>query len=206
MKNTMLSLCKILLIIFQKGFLLLFLTLFYACAIKNKTEISKKLYSIPTNLTSKEDIIDKSSNFIRHPNSGIHYLYNNKSDNFIKIKGDYFSTSHPKFKEINIIVGFQKKYRDFKNVLYTQIWVKSKEKVDLKKLIIQVKSSKFGEIKSTPIERNSHRDPNLNTELMFKTEILLDNGKQVLEKIYNDNLTITINGYLYEFKSPIIKN
>lgn len=150
----------------------------------------------------ENNIIPPNNNYKSRYYSFLPYLYDNGNNDFISIRGDYYSAKHPKYRSINITCGFRKEYGELRNVLKSNIWINSRSKTDFNDLNIQVESSKHGKMRPTLFKRNDSRNPDYNIEYIFHTEIAIDSSSQIIEKVKDDYITITVDGYKYEMLNP----
>lgn len=132
------------------------------------------------------------------------YLYYNSGNNFREIKGDFISLKHPIHEEVNLMVGFFSRYGNYRNVLQALIWVKSTNKEGLKNIEIEVQSSKHGQLQFTPRKQNPNR-PKFSEDFLYTRQIKLNRPSDILEKIKDDVITITIDGQKYELLNPEIQ-
>lgn len=108
---------------------------------------------------------------------------------------------HPIHKEVNITAGFWQEYGKLSNVLITSVWVEGYSQEALDSLQIQVYSSKHGFLKLSPMKRNPNRHT-LFEELFFTKNIELDERSDILDKIHDDVITVSVSGYKYELLNP----
>ena len=185
---------------------LLFLLILTCSCTTNKSIVkSTHIPQEQTNKILKMEIISMSKHFKTQNYEVLPYLYYNKQGDYNKIKGDYFSLRHPKYEEVNLLVGFWKNYGNSENILKAQVWVKSNTKSTFNKLDIEVASLKHGKMLVTPMNRNTHRSKKSNKELSFVIKLSINNNQQLVDKISGDAITITVDGYKYTMLNPFIK-
>lgn len=56
-----------------------------------------------------------------------------------------------------------------------------------------------------PKYRHRDRDSNFNNEIAYTVKIPLEYERQIIDKVYDDVVTITVNGYKYEMLNPELK-
>jgi hypothetical protein len=134
------------------------------------------------------------------------YLYNNSNNTFNQIQGDYYNIDLHIHSSVNIMPGYFReygKYRELKNVLVVQIMMGYPSKFSLNSLPISVSSSKHGYFK-----RNELYDLQINhiqQEALYVKKLEIANEYDVLEKVRNDTITVTIGGQVFEFLNPEIE-
>lgn len=129
------------------------------------------------------------------------YLYFNRGNQFINIKGDYFSLKHPTLKEVNVSVGLWTKYGKKRNILRAQVWVEGYTKATLDTCSIMATSSKHGYLTGQGFTKNPYRK-GYHKEVVFEKQFELENSSELLKLIDDDVITITVNGQEYQFLNP----
>ena len=173
----------------------------FACGSHKSTERVKRLPSYSVEELKKRDIIAHETPYKARYYSILPYLYYNGRKDFIKGRGDYYSAFHPYYKEVNLSAGFWSEAYEKKNVLIAQVWVEGYDQRNLDTLVIQARSSKHGILKLTPRLRNKYRH-SIFEERLFMVEIDLENRRDVVKKVYDDVITVIVNGYKYELLNP----
>lgn len=172
-----------------------------SCGSKRNTNIPKHSPEIPTEALRKKGIVPINDHYKSNYYRLLPYLYYNGRSDFKRIKGDYYSMLHPIHKEVNITAGFWQEYGKLSNVLITSVWVEGYSQEALDSLQIQVYSSKHGFLKLSPMKRNPNRHT-LFEELFFTKNIELDERSDILDKIHDDVITVSVSGYKYELLNP----
>jgi hypothetical protein len=134
------------------------------------------------------------------------YLYNNSNNTFNEIQGDYYNIDLHIHSSVLIMPGYFREYgksKELKNVLVVQIMMGYPSKFSLNSLPISVSSSKHGYFK-----RNELYDLKINhiqQQALYVKELEIANEYDVLEKVRNDTITVTIGGQVFEFLNPEIE-
>ena len=129
------------------------------------------------------------------------YLYYNGGGDFIEVKGDFYSLRHPIHKEVNIMVGFWADYVKLKDVLLAFVWVQGYNKAAVDTSLVQVFSSKHGQLLNTPFRKSPYRT-GFYKEAMLTKKIPLEKSSDIIKKLYDDVITIIVDGYKYELLNP----
>lgn len=182
---------------------LLVLLLLSSCESQKEVSKIRRLPQIKTSELLQRNIIPINDFYKDRYYSMLPYLCDNSSGDFVKVLGDYFSLKHPKYDQVNIMVGYFEKLGKYKNTLLTSVWIKAKNKKDFDSLDIKVRSNLHGEMPGKYIFRK--RDMNFNQEFHFTVQIPLESKKQIVEKLLNDYITIIVNAHEYRMFSPEIK-
>jgi len=165
---------------------------------------SKYAPEISSEILQEQQIVPINDHYKSNYYKLLPYLYYNGRSDFKRIKGDYYSMSHHIHKEVNIMAGFWDDYGGHKNVLVASVWVEGFNEEALDTLQIQVHSSKHGFLKITPKKRNPNRHTFFK-ELCFTKVIELEERADILNKINDDVIIVSVNGYKYELLTPEIR-
>lgn len=168
----------------------------FSCNVQKNINVQNHLPQISTKKLLQNNIIPPNSHYKSRYYSMLPYLFYNG-------KGDYFSLKHPIYEEVNIMIGYWEELGEYRNILLAVVWVKSKTQYDLTNLDINVVSSKHGLM--IPKYRHRDRDSNFNNEIAYTVKIPLEYERQIIDKVNDDVVTITVNGYKYEMLNPELK-
>ena len=101
---------------------------------------------------------------------------------------------------LNLMVGYWKNYGYYKNTFIVLAAMSENSKGSLNEIPISVKSSKFGVFlkgkpKNNPFSKIQQR-------ILFTKEIEINNDFEIIDKIYDDVITVTIGDQNYKFLNP----
>jgi hypothetical protein len=128
------------------------------------------------------------------------YLYNNSKNNFSYLIGDFYNVKLSNGDNLNLLCNLHNKKKN-NNSIKCMIRKTSTSKIDLFKSNISIKSSKNGEFtKKTLLNKN--RSFITHPAIEFIKELNVEKPKDIINKIRNDTIIITINNQIFEFISP----
>lgn len=128
------------------------------------------------------------------------YLFYNEQNTFNEIQGDFYNVTYKINDNLNILTGYQRRYRKYKNVLIVLIALSDSSKLPLNKLPISVESSKHGSFTKSKLGYSAYNQKQ--QRVLFIKKLALKNKYDILNKIYDDVITVTIGGQVYTFLNP----
>lgn len=164
----------------------------------------KKKYNISSELSKKElQELGYVSLFKKYKYNYpvlIPYLYNNSNDNFIEFQGDFYNIRLANNDDLNILCNYDEKSEE-NNIIRCMIRKSSTSKIDFKNHTISMKSSRNGVIELKKV-LNQSGSYVTHPALLFYKKIAIEKPMDIVKKIKNDTITITINNQVFEFISP----
>ena len=131
----------------------------------------------------------------------MHYLLYNENDVFNSIGGDFFNVKFKDNTNYNIMVGYWKKYEGFENAQVVLVSMSENSKIPLKDQEVVVNSSKHGTFKKIDLNQKDYWNKT-QQRILFINSISLQNEYEILKKIYDDVITVTISDQKYMFLNP----
>lgn len=128
------------------------------------------------------------------------YLFYNRNNTFNEIQGDFYNVDYRMVSNINIMTGYWSEYGKYKNALIVLIAMSGSSKLPLKGVPISVESSKHGIFQKGKLNDNEFN--RVQERVLFVKELELENKYDVLNKVYDDVITVQIGGQIYEFLNP----
>ena len=157
---------------------------------------------IPRRKLNQRGIAVINKNYKSNYPSILPYLLYNEDGIFNRIQGDFYNVKNNQTSNLNIMVGYFKKYTDYKNSLIVLIAKSSSSEGSLQPVSIVVKSTRYGIMKLGEL-RKSKINLEQERRVYFK-EINLENDFDILDKIKDDVITLTIGNQTYTFLNPEI--
>jgi hypothetical protein len=155
---------------------------------------------IPVEILNQRGIAYINSKYKRDYFEIMPYLFYNENNTFNGTQGDFYNVTYKNSSNLNIMVGYWEKYGDHKNVLVVFIALTDSSTLPLKGMPITVESSKHGKfinekLRNTKLYRVQQR-------VLFVKELQLENRYDILDKMIDDVITVTIDGEIYHFLNP----
>ena len=175
-----------------------------ACSPSKAPVKAKTHHEIPIETLLSRGIVPYNAQYKSRYYDLLPYLFYNAGDDFIEIKGDYYSLKHPIHNQVNIMVGFWADYGKYKNVLLAYVWVNSPNQTAADTSSVQVSSSKHGLLLTTPWKKSPYRT-GFRKELFFTKQIELAYKAEIIDKLYDDVITVTVDGHKYQLLNPEFK-
>lgn len=162
-------------------------------------EIKKE---IPLSVLNAKGIATYSENYKRNYFHILPYLFFNEKGQFIKIQGDNYHLKYPSNRQINIMPGYFRKYRNYRRVLIVAISnAPPVANIPLSDLPVTVTSSKFGDLsRGKPWGRKKSNEQWQN--MLFFKELDIKDDAALLEQISEDVITVQIEDETYLFLNP----
>ncbi|RZS93633.1 hypothetical protein [Aquimarina brevivitae] len=179
------------------------LVCFISCGVKPKQ--AKPAYN---NELSQEQLLAKGIVPIsaKYKNSYFRvfpYLFYNKGNAFNSIAGDFFNVKY-KTSNFNIMVGFYKKYEGYENVQVVLVSMSENSKIPLKDQVLSATSSKHGDFSLVKLDQKNYYIRTLQQVLLINP-LVINNDADILDKLYDDVITVTISDQEYTFLNPELK-
>lgn len=130
------------------------------------------------------------------------YLYYNQDGLYKEIKGDFFSLGHTGFKEVNLMVGYWRKYNKYTNILLARVWIHNPDGRVVGPTDMHISSSEFGSFKEVKTARNPYRKGKEHLEQLFILPLPEGADKRILQVLADDVIRINVNGQDYIFLTP----
>ena len=128
------------------------------------------------------------------------YLFYNENDTFNTIQGDFFNVKHKNLGNLNLMVGFWKKYGKDKNLLDVSLAQSETSKPLLQKLEVKVSSSKHGDFK---IGAAGDDEISIKQQRrLYLNNLNIKDNQDLLNQIFDDVITVTIRNETYTFLNP----
>lgn len=176
------------------------LVLFFACSSSSKIKRPKIKREIPIEVLHERGIAPMHEKYKSNYFEVFSYFLYNKNDVFNEIQGDFFNVKYKEISNLNIMVAYFRKFGEKKQVLEVLLALTETSKLPLKDVPISVESSKHGsfisdEVSDDEINRTQQRRS-------FIKELNLENKYDVVNKIKDDVITVTVDGQIYLFLNP----
>lgn len=130
------------------------------------------------------------------------YFFLNQNNVFNGVRGDFVNVSHPTLKNINITVNYYESYGKYKNALTLLIALSETSKKHLSKTPILVKSENSGLFRKVNLKHD--RINRVQQRTLFVLELSLNNPLEIIEKVKDDFVTLTVGSEKYIFLNPEI--
>ena len=149
----------------------------------------------------KKGIVPISAGYKQSYFSVLPYLFVNEGDTFNIINGDCFNVKFGDNTNYNIKVGYWKKYEGFENVQVVLISMSENSKIPLKEQEVIVNSSKHGAFRKVELNQKDYWNKTQQRILLINP-IPLQNEYDILKKIYDDVITVSVSDQKYTFVNP----
>ncbi|SDB23429.1 hypothetical protein SAMN03097699_0223 [Flavobacteriaceae bacterium MAR_2010_188] len=164
----------------------------------NKPDYKKE---IPINVLGERGIIPINSHYKGMYPYLLSYVFYNDNNSFNKIQGDFYNLKHSKSGQVNIMPGYWKEYGDIKKSFIVVIAMTDSSTASLKNLPTSVKSSKYGFLVQREFNKPNEFDIRQQRQLFIKN-LDVENDWDILEKVEDDVITVTIGEQSYTFINP----
>ncbi|MBL4568175.1 MAG: hypothetical protein JKY69_00335 [Flavobacteriaceae bacterium] len=177
--------------------MLLIMLLINACTTPKKsiTTSQKDSPELTSNELKKLEYIAPIKKYKSRYIEWIPYLYNNVKGDYNKRISDFYNIKVKGFSNLNMTCSYYEN-AEKRNVLRVMLRKSSTSKNNIFKSNIHVVSKKHGKLSEYQRKGGTH------PWILFIKEIQLDKANDIIHKIKNDTITITINGEQFEFISP----
>lgn len=185
-------------------YLSILLTLFSNCSGSSKISMSKNKVKVKPEISikilNKNGIVAYNPNYKKNYPIILPYFLYNENNVFNDIRGDFINVKNNQIANLNLMVGYWKNYGYYKNTFIVLAAMSENSKGSLNEIPISVKSSKFGVFlkgkpKNNPFSKIQQR-------ILFTKEIEINNDFEIIDKIYDDVITVTIGDQNYKFLNP----
>lgn len=168
-------------------------------------EASKPTVSleIPIETLHKKGIVPIITNYKVSYFKVMPYLFYNEQDTFNELQGDFYNVDHSAMKDINIMVGYWKKYGDEQHSLIVLLSLSKSSVPALKDTPIKVESSKHGIFENRLLEQSGFNKSQ--QRQLFVKKLNLENDQDAINKVFDDVSTITVGNQKYTFLNPELK-
>ncbi len=184
-----------------KFFLILILSLVLSCSSSSKLLRPQIQPEIPIAELCSKGILPFNTNYKKSYYKILPYLFFNEGGTFIKIHGDFYNLKFNSNSDINIMPGFWSDYGSHQNSLIVLVSLSETSKLPLKDIPISVESSKHGTFEKEKLIGNQGIN-RVQQRILFVKKLELENEYDVLNKINDDVITVTIGGQIYKFLNP----
>ena len=155
---------------------------------------------IPLDILNKKGIAVYSPKYKQYYFKLLTYLFYNRNDTFNEFNGDFINVKHGELSNLNVMVGYWSSYGQHKTSLIVLLSMTESSKSSLRNASITVNSSKHGvflkqDLINTRINNSQQR-------LLFVKKLILENEYDIINKVYDDVITITIGEQQYTFLNP----
>lgn len=132
------------------------------------------------------------------------YLFLNEGGTFNEIQGDFYNVKFNSNSNLNITPGFWSDYGTHQNSFIVLIAMSATSTLALKNIPITVESSKHGVFEREKLIGNDKINK-AQQRVLFVKKLELENRFDILNKINDDVITVTIGGQVYIFLNPEVK-
>ncbi len=155
---------------------------------------------IPIEILNKKGIVTHSRNYKSQYPRLLPYLLYNENNVFNNFAGDFVNVKNDELSNLNLMVEYDREFGNYKNSLIVLIAKSDNSIGSLQKIPISVKSSKYGNfskayLKDDKINKSQQR-------ILFVRKIKINNDFDILDKVYDDVITVTIGEQNYNFLNP----
>jgi hypothetical protein len=168
----------------------------------NKITTSDIKPEINPKILNEKGIVGYNANYKKNYFRLLPYFFYNGNGTFNEILGDSYNVDYLIDYDINIMPGFWSEYGEYKNVLLVLISKANSKNLQLKNIPISVKSSKHGMFEAGDLTKSGFNENQQG--VLFIKKLELQNKYDILNKIYDDVITVTIGGQIYKFLNPEI--
>lgn len=179
----------------------LVLVTFLSCGSNPKLERYRRLPEYSSKKLLENNIIPIKESYKLNYYSILHYLYNNRRNDFLKIFGDYYNLTHPKYSSVSILGSFHTSEKD-NNYMHVSLVVYFKNSDQIEDLNINVSSSKHGKIDLSQKYPIRYNELDNYIRYTFIKEFKLDKRRDALKIVHDDIITVEIDNYKYELLNP----
>ncbi len=167
------------------------------------SKIAKPSYDreIPVNILGERGIVPINSHYKGMYPYLLSYLFYNENNTYNKIAGDFFNLKHSRIGQLNIMPGYWKDFGDIKKCLIVLIAMTDSSTASLKNVPTTVKSSKYGFLVKRKFDNPDEINISQQRQLFIKN-LDVDNDWDILEKVEDDVITVTIGEQSYTFINP----
>lgn len=178
------------------------ITFFLSCSSSSKLAKFKIKPEIPIAKLNEKGIAVINPNYKRNYYRILPYLFYNSNEVFNEVKGDFYNVKYNLSSNLNIMSGFWSEYGEYKNSLIVLIGMSNSSTIPLKGIPITVKSSKHGVFeKKTKLWGNNITNQ-IQQRVLFVKKLELNKKYDVINKVFDDVITVKIGEQIYEFLNP----
>lgn len=172
-----------------------------SCSTGSKINKPETNPEIPTPILKDNGIVTIIPNYKSRYFRSMPYLLKNKHGIYNQIQGDFYNVKFNTNSNLNISAGYWNRYGPHKNSLTVLIAMTGTSTIPIKNIPIVVKSKKHGIFEKTTTITNSDID-RIQQRVLFVKPLELENPYDILNKIHDDVITVTVGGQVYEFINP----
>ncbi|MDC6350096.1 hypothetical protein PP178_00910 [Zeaxanthinibacter sp. PT1] len=171
-----------------------------SCSSKSNVIRPAHLPEIPTAQLNQRGIAAINPEYKRNYFTLLPYLFYNRDGSFNELQGDFYNLKYGASSNVNIMPGYWKDYGSYKNVLVVLIALSNSSTQPINNVPIKVVSSKNGAFKKGKLGYSAHNKSQ--QRILFIRELNLMNQYDILEKVNDDVITVSIGEVDYEFLNP----
>ncbi len=184
-----------------RSFTILFLVVVIcSCSSSSKLIAPVIKPEIPIDILSKKGIAAYSPKYKQYYFKFLTYLFYNKDDAYNSFEGDFVNVNHVKMSNLNIMAGYWSSYQQHKTSLVVLLTMTETSTFPLNELPITVISSKHGKFTTQTLNGNKFND--IQQRTLFIKKLILENEYDIINKVYDDVITITVGEQQYTFLNP----
>ncbi|WP_224491543.1 hypothetical protein [Robertkochia flava] len=173
-----------------------------SCAGKPKLKEAAFSPEIPLSTLNEKGIAAYRENYKSSYYDILPYLYYNEKGRFNGIQGDFYNLKFHPNSDLNVMPGFFGKIGKHRNALVVLISLSATSSLSLKDVPVSVSSLNHGEFSRSEelwgiagVNKDQQR-------ILFLKPLELQDKYDVLNKVKDDVITVTVDGEKYVFLNP----